>query len=105
MWDVELTGVCVFVCLFAYVCTSDTQILASGSVQIPRFTLLESGGLQIQPVVLQDTGMYTCYAANSEGAINASASLTVWSKRNTLNLNPSFCHRIKEIKGIVHPKI
>uniref|UniRef100_A0A9J8AA75 Sidekick cell adhesion molecule 1 n=1 Tax=Cyprinus carpio carpio TaxID=630221 RepID=A0A9J8AA75_CYPCA len=58
----------------------DTQILASGSVQIPRFTLLESGGLQIQPVVLQDTGMYTCYAANSERAINASASLTVWSR-------------------------
>uniref|UniRef100_A0A672MUB9 Sidekick cell adhesion molecule 1 n=1 Tax=Sinocyclocheilus grahami TaxID=75366 RepID=A0A672MUB9_SINGR len=56
------------------------KILASGSVQIPRFTLLESGGLQIQPVVLQDTGMYTCYAANSEGAINASASLTVWSR-------------------------
>uniref|UniRef100_A0A673KGP5 Protein sidekick-1-like n=1 Tax=Sinocyclocheilus rhinocerous TaxID=307959 RepID=A0A673KGP5_9TELE len=58
----------------------DTPILASGSVQIPRFTLLESGGLQIQPVVLQDTGMYTCYAASSEGAINASASLTVWSR-------------------------
>uniref|UniRef100_A0A672KD05 Sidekick cell adhesion molecule 1 n=1 Tax=Sinocyclocheilus grahami TaxID=75366 RepID=A0A672KD05_SINGR len=56
------------------------NILASGSVQILRFTLLESGGLQIQPVVLQDTGMYTCYAANSEGAINASASLTVWSR-------------------------
>uniref|UniRef100_A0A8C2J0A8 Sidekick cell adhesion molecule 1a n=1 Tax=Cyprinus carpio TaxID=7962 RepID=A0A8C2J0A8_CYPCA len=56
------------------------KILASGSVQIPRFTLLESGGLQIQPVVLQDTGMYTCYAANSERAINASASLTVWSR-------------------------
>uniref|UniRef100_A0A8C2J1Q0 Sidekick cell adhesion molecule 1a n=1 Tax=Cyprinus carpio TaxID=7962 RepID=A0A8C2J1Q0_CYPCA len=56
------------------------SILASGSVQIPRFTLLESGGLQIQPVVLQDTGMYTCYAANSERAINASASLTVWSR-------------------------
>uniref|UniRef100_A0A8C1UFC9 Sidekick cell adhesion molecule 1a n=1 Tax=Cyprinus carpio TaxID=7962 RepID=A0A8C1UFC9_CYPCA len=56
------------------------NILASGSVQIPRFTLLESGGLQIQPVVLQDTGMYTCYAANSEGVINANASLTVWSR-------------------------
>ncbi|XP_036422629.1 protein sidekick-1 isoform X2 [Colossoma macropomum] len=58
----------------------DAQILASGSVQIPRFTLLESGGLQVKPVVLQDTGTYTCYAANSEGAINASASLTVWSR-------------------------
>uniref|UniRef100_A0A8C2DYE7 Sidekick cell adhesion molecule 1a n=1 Tax=Cyprinus carpio TaxID=7962 RepID=A0A8C2DYE7_CYPCA len=77
---IEVTGLCLCVCLSAYVCTSDTQILASGSVQIPRFTLLESGGLQIQPVVLQDTGMYTCYAANSEGVINANASLTVWSR-------------------------
>lgn len=75
-----LTGLFV-VCVC--VCITDTQILASGSMQIPRFTLLESGGLQVQPVVMQDTGMYTCYAANSEGAINASASLTVWSKRNT----------------------
>ncbi|XP_017558685.1 protein sidekick-1 isoform X3 [Pygocentrus nattereri] len=58
----------------------DAQILASGSVQITRFTLLESGGLQVKPVVLQDTGTYTCYAANTEGAINASASLTVWSR-------------------------
>ncbi|KAI4883982.1 hypothetical protein NFI96_003362 [Prochilodus magdalenae] len=58
----------------------DAQILASGSVQIPRFTLLESGGLQVKPVMLQDTGTYICYAANTEGAINASASLTVWSR-------------------------
>ncbi|XP_059414542.1 protein sidekick-1-like isoform X5 [Carassius carassius] len=64
----------------AIIWKKDTQILASGSVQIPRFTLLESGGLQIQPVVLQDTGMYTCYAANSEGVINTNASLTVWSR-------------------------
>ncbi|XP_036384090.1 protein sidekick-1 isoform X2 [Megalops cyprinoides] len=56
------------------------QILASGSVQIPRFTLLESGGLQVNPIFLQDTGNYTCYASNSEGVINASASLTVWSR-------------------------
>ncbi|KAI1884631.1 hypothetical protein AGOR_G00228370 [Albula goreensis] len=58
----------------------DTQILASGSVQIPRFTLLESGGLQVSPVFLQDTGSYTCYASNSQGAINATSSLTVWSR-------------------------
>ncbi|XP_026109441.1 protein sidekick-1-like, partial [Carassius auratus] len=64
----------------AIIWKKDTQVLASGSVQIPRFTLLESGGLQIQPVVLQDTGMYTCYAANSEGVINTNASLTVWSR-------------------------
>nr|XP_060627394.1 protein sidekick-1-like [Anolis sagrei ordinatus] len=56
------------------------QILASGSVQIPRFLLLESGGLQISPVFLQDAGNYTCCAVNSEGVLNASAALTVWSK-------------------------
>ncbi|XP_074056656.1 protein sidekick-1 isoform X4 [Macrotis lagotis] len=56
------------------------QILASGSVQIPRFILLESGGLQITPVFLQDAGNYTCYAVNSEGSLNASAMLTVWNR-------------------------
>uniref|UniRef100_A0A452IWN8 Uncharacterized protein n=1 Tax=Gopherus agassizii TaxID=38772 RepID=A0A452IWN8_9SAUR len=56
------------------------QILASGSVQIPRFILLESGGLQIIPVFLQDAGNYTCYAVNSEGALNAFAVLTVWNR-------------------------
>lgn len=61
-------------------CISGKQILASGSVQIPRFLLLESGGLQITPVSLQDAGNYTCCAVNAEGTLNASASLTVWSK-------------------------
>nr|XP_060642877.1 protein sidekick-1 isoform X2 [Anolis sagrei ordinatus] len=56
------------------------QILASGSVQIPRFLLLESGGLQISPVFLQDAGNYTCCAVNSEGVLNASAALTVWNR-------------------------
>ncbi|RXM29017.1 Protein sidekick-1 [Acipenser ruthenus] len=56
------------------------QILASGSVQIPRFTLLETGGLQVRPVYLQDAGNYTCYASNSEGAVNATVSLTVWNR-------------------------
>uniref|UniRef100_A0A8D0CKB7 Sidekick cell adhesion molecule 1 n=1 Tax=Scleropages formosus TaxID=113540 RepID=A0A8D0CKB7_SCLFO len=55
-------------------------VLASGSIQIPRFTLLESGGLQVEPVFFQDTGNYTCYASNSEGAIHSSAALTVWSR-------------------------
>ncbi|KAL4658231.1 protein sidekick-1-like [Arapaima gigas] len=58
----------------------DSQLLASGSMQIPRFSLLESGGLQVDPVLPQDTGTYTCYASNSEGAIHASAALTVWSR-------------------------
>uniref|UniRef100_A0A670YH85 Sidekick cell adhesion molecule 1 n=1 Tax=Pseudonaja textilis TaxID=8673 RepID=A0A670YH85_PSETE len=56
------------------------QILASGSIQLPRFRLLESGGLQITPVFLEDAGVYTCCAANSEGTLNASASLTVWNR-------------------------
>ncbi|KAJ8389678.1 hypothetical protein AAFF_G00115540 [Aldrovandia affinis] len=73
----------------------DTQILASGSVQIPRFTLLESGGLQITPVFLQDTGTYTCYASNSQGAINSTSALTVWSR--TSISNPPMDRRI--IKG------
>ncbi|XP_039734833.1 protein sidekick-1 [Pteropus medius] len=56
------------------------HVLASGSVRIPRFMLLESGGLQISPVSVQDAGDYTCYAANAEGALNASATLTVWNR-------------------------
>ncbi|ELK17437.1 Protein sidekick-1 [Pteropus alecto] len=56
------------------------HVLASGSVRIPRFMLLESGGLQISPVSVQDAGDYTCYATNAEGALNASATLTVWNR-------------------------
>ncbi|KAI6076511.1 Protein sidekick-1 [Aix galericulata] len=56
------------------------QILASGSVQIPRFILLESGGLQITPVFLHDAGNYTCFAVNSEGSLNAFVTLTVWNR-------------------------
>uniref|UniRef100_A0A8D1ETG6 Protein sidekick-1 n=1 Tax=Sus scrofa TaxID=9823 RepID=A0A8D1ETG6_PIG len=56
------------------------RILASGSVQIPRFMLLESGGLQITPVFIQDAGNYTCHAANAEGSLRASATLTVWNR-------------------------
>ncbi|XP_069503689.1 protein sidekick-1 [Ambystoma mexicanum] len=70
------------------------RILASGSVQIPRFILLESGGLQIMPVFLQDAGNYTCYAANSEGAVNGSAALTVWT-RTLISLPPEDCSVIK----------
>ncbi|XP_069066064.1 protein sidekick-1 [Pleurodeles waltl] len=70
------------------------RILASGSVRIPRFILLESGGLQITPVFLQDAGNYTCYAVNSEGAINGSASLTVWT-RTFISLPPEDCSVIK----------
>jgi hypothetical protein len=46
--------------------------------------LLESGGLRIAPVFIQDAGNYTCYAANTEASVNASAMLTVWSKDHSL---------------------
>ncbi|XP_053221812.1 protein sidekick-1 isoform X4 [Podarcis raffonei] len=62
------------------------QVLASGSIQIPRFLLLESGGLQIAPVFARDAGDYTCCAVNSEGFLNASAALTVWNR--TLIVRP-----------------
>ncbi|XP_028913332.1 protein sidekick-1 isoform X2 [Ornithorhynchus anatinus] len=61
------------------------QILASGSVQIPRFILLESGGLQIAPVFLHDAGNYTCYAINAEGSLNANAVLTVWNRTSIVH--------------------
>ncbi|XP_045020252.1 protein sidekick-1 isoform X1 [Bubalus bubalis] len=64
----------------AIVWSRGSHILASGSVRIPRFMLLESGGLQIAPVFIQDAGSYTCHAANSEGSLNASATLTVWNR-------------------------
>lgn len=61
------------------------HVLASGSVQIPRFMLLESGGLQIAPVFLQDAGRYTCCVANTEGSLNASATLTVWNRTSIVS--------------------
>ncbi|XP_030067895.1 protein sidekick-1 [Microcaecilia unicolor] len=72
----------------------NNQILASGSVQIPRFSLLESGGLQIIPVTLQDSGVYICHAVNTEGTISASASLTVWT-RTFISHSPEDCSVIK----------
>ncbi|XP_033940621.1 protein sidekick-1 isoform X1 [Pseudochaenichthys georgianus] len=57
-----------------------SQVLASGSVQVPRFTLLQTGGLQIRPISFQDSGDYTCIASNAEGSINSTSSLTVWSR-------------------------
>ncbi|MGH0129283.1 UNVERIFIED_CONTAM: hypothetical protein FKN15_038666 [Acipenser sinensis] len=76
------------------------QILASGSVQIPRFTLLETGGLQVRPVYLQDAGNYTCYASNSEGAVNATVSLTVWN-RTFISHPPKDRRVIKGTMGVL----
>eukprot|EP00063_Salmo_salar_P066766 XP_014041601.1 PREDICTED: protein sidekick-1-like [Salmo salar] len=54
------------------------RVLASGSVQLPRFTLLESGGLLVEPIRMEDSGDYTCTATSADGSINATATLTVW---------------------------
>ncbi|KAI4533947.1 hypothetical protein MG293_016966 [Ovis ammon polii] len=59
---------------------SGERILASGSVQLPRFTLLESGSLLISPTHISDAGTYTCLATNSRGADEASADLVVWAR-------------------------
>uniref|UniRef100_A0A4W2IPD1 Sidekick cell adhesion molecule 2 n=1 Tax=Bos indicus x Bos taurus TaxID=30522 RepID=A0A4W2IPD1_BOBOX len=56
------------------------RILASGSVQLPRFTLLESGSLLVSPTHISDAGTYTCLATNSRGADEASADLVVWAR-------------------------
>uniref|UniRef100_A0A9J8CL79 Sidekick cell adhesion molecule 1b n=1 Tax=Cyprinus carpio carpio TaxID=630221 RepID=A0A9J8CL79_CYPCA len=64
----------------AIVWRKGSQVLASGSVQMPRFTLLESGGLQILPIMPSDAGNYTCLASNSEGLVNATIALTVLSR-------------------------
>ncbi|KAM7394528.1 hypothetical protein PAMP_021325 [Pampus punctatissimus] len=77
-----------------------SQVLASGTVQVSRFTLLQSGGLQIQPVSFQDSGEYTCIAANSEGTINATATLTVLS-RTVISVPPSDLRVIKGTTAIL----
>ncbi|XP_027510413.1 protein sidekick-2 isoform X1 [Corapipo altera] len=56
------------------------RVLASGSVQLPRFTLLESGSLLLSPAHLPDAGTYTCLATNSRGVDEASADLVVWAR-------------------------
>ncbi|KAJ8246272.1 hypothetical protein GJAV_G00265740 [Gymnothorax javanicus] len=56
------------------------RILASGSVQLPRFTLLESGSLLISPAHISDIGTYTCMASNSRGIDEAAADLVVWAR-------------------------
>uniref|UniRef100_A0A8D2J624 Sidekick cell adhesion molecule 2 n=1 Tax=Varanus komodoensis TaxID=61221 RepID=A0A8D2J624_VARKO len=61
------------------------RILASGSVQLPRFTLLESGSLLISPARISDAGSYTCLATNSRGVDEASAELVVWARTRITN--------------------
>ncbi|CAJ1053978.1 protein sidekick-1-like isoform X2 [Xyrichtys novacula] len=78
-----------------------SQVLASGSVQVPRFTLLQSGGLEIQPISFQDSGEYTCIASNSEGTINATATLTVWS-RTVISMPPTEQRVIKGTTAVLN---
>ncbi|XP_058231848.1 protein sidekick-2 isoform X2 [Hemibagrus wyckioides] len=61
------------------------RVLASGSVQLPRFTLLESGSLLVSPAHLSDAGTYTCMASNSRGIDEASANLLVWARTRITN--------------------
>ncbi|KAM4584441.1 protein sidekick-1-like isoform 2-T2 [Odontesthes bonariensis] len=76
------------------------QVVASGSFQLPRFMLLQSGGLQIQPVSLQDSGEFTCIASNSEGTVNATATLTVWS-RTVISVPPTDQRVIKGTTAVL----
>ncbi|XP_060146194.1 protein sidekick-2 isoform X3 [Globicephala melas] len=63
-----------------YLAVTRERILASGSVQLPRFTLLESGSLLVSPTHTSDAGTYTCLATNSRGVDEASADLVVWAR-------------------------
>lgn len=65
--------------LFVFLMSGE-RVLASGSVQLPRFTLLESGSLLISPSHISDAGTYTCMASNSRGIDEASADLVVWGE-------------------------
>uniref|UniRef100_A0A8C7L5W4 Sidekick cell adhesion molecule 2 n=1 Tax=Oncorhynchus kisutch TaxID=8019 RepID=A0A8C7L5W4_ONCKI len=76
------------------------HVLASGSVQLPRFTLLESGSLLISPSHISDAGTYTCMASNSRGIDEAAADLVVWA-RTRINTPPQDQSVIKGTKATV----
>ncbi|XP_051792489.1 protein sidekick-2 isoform X3 [Erpetoichthys calabaricus] len=82
------------------------RILASGSVQLPRFTLLESGSLLISPSHISDAGTYTCMATNSRGFDEASSDLIVLA-RTRITMPPQDQSVIKGTKatmtcGVTH---
>uniref|UniRef100_A0A8C1XK23 Sidekick cell adhesion molecule 1b n=1 Tax=Cyprinus carpio TaxID=7962 RepID=A0A8C1XK23_CYPCA len=85
----------------AIVWRKGSQVLASGSVQMPRFTLLESGGLQILPIMPSDAGNYTCLASNSEGLVNATIALTVLS-RTFISTSPEDQRVIKGTTAVLN---
>ncbi|KAM7387230.1 hypothetical protein PAMA_009714 [Pampus argenteus] len=76
------------------------RVLASGSVQLPRFTLLESGSLLISPSHLSDAGTYTCMASNSRGIDEASSDLVVWA-RTRITKPPQDQSVIKGTKAVM----
>ncbi|XP_048846455.1 protein sidekick-2-like [Brienomyrus brachyistius] len=76
------------------------RILASGSVQLPRFTLLESGSLLISPAHVSDAGTYTCMASNSRGIDEASANLVVLA-RTRITSPPQDQSVIKGTKAVM----
>uniref|UniRef100_A0A8D3E8J7 Sidekick cell adhesion molecule 2a n=1 Tax=Scophthalmus maximus TaxID=52904 RepID=A0A8D3E8J7_SCOMX len=76
------------------------RVLASGSVQLPRFTLLESGSLLISPSHLSDAGTYTCMASNSRGIDEASADIVVWA-RTRITKPPQDQSVIKGTKAVM----
>ncbi|XP_061160026.1 protein sidekick-2-like isoform X2 [Syngnathus typhle] len=76
------------------------RVLASGSVQLPRFALLESGSLLISPAHLFDAGTYTCMASNSRGIDEASADLLVWV-RTRISKPPQEQSVIKGTKALM----
>lgn len=47
----------------------------------PRVSITPSGGLYIQNVVQEDSGEYTCFAANSVDSIHATAFIIVQGER------------------------
>ncbi|KAF0025691.1 hypothetical protein F2P81_022572 [Scophthalmus maximus] len=83
-----------------YLAVTSERVLASGSVQLPRFTLLESGSLLISPSHISDAGTYTCMASNSRGIDEASADLVVWA-RTRINTPPQDQSVIKGTKAIM----
>lgn len=80
----------MYFCLGMCVTSAGERVLASGSVQLPRFTLLESGSLLISPSHISDAGTYTCMASNSRGIDEASADLVVWGECVCVYLCVSF---------------
>ncbi|XP_041725138.2 protein sidekick-2-like [Coregonus clupeaformis] len=76
------------------------RVLASGSVQLPRFTLLESGSLLVSPAHLHDAGTYTCMASNSRGIDEAAADLVVWA-RTRITKPPADQSVIKGTKAVM----